>query len=111
MDVYSTSKHSVAQHIPPTVQTAMLIDPDQIETEMIGMQIMPPDQSLGGAQRAVELVAIDARESFGTREPAPHFDDQQRPPAAGDDIEFTTAADPIAGRDAPAAPLQMTAGP
>ena len=92
------------------MQTSLMIDADEIETKMIGLQIMPSDQRLSGPQGPIEFVAVDAGQCFGARKPTPHFDDQERPPAAGDDVEFATATDPITGRDAPAAPLQMEAG-
>ena len=88
-----------------------MIDPDEIETEMVGLQIMPPDQGLGCTQRPIQLIAIDTCQRLSAREPTPHFNDQQGAPTTGHDIELTTATDPVAGGDSPAAPPQMPTGP
>jgi hypothetical protein len=89
------------------MDASVSIDADEIETEPVSLQVMPSHQRLSRPQSAVELVAIDARQSFCPRQTATHLDNQQRLPTTGDDVEFTATTNPIARRDTPTAPLQM----
>ena len=63
---FSMTEHPIPQHIPPAMQSSLVIDADEIKSKVIGLQIMPPDQSLGCTQRPIELVAIDARQRLST---------------------------------------------